>query len=160
MSAVTVPTYASFSLTAMQHNITLADTKAGYLLAGSIAFLTFMAKEAFQGGPTPDYLAILAGAAFLATAGFAAATFRPRQGSAPANSLSYWRSPIYAGDETTVADHLSGSELVSTVDQAVAAHLWALANVCRRKFATLRVAFIFGCVAIISFLAWRILQAT
>jgi len=156
MSNMTPAVYGSFSLTALQHSITLADTKAGFLLAGSIAFLTFLAKEGFQ---TPDGLpcfAILAALGFIVTAICAAVTVRPRLGAAPSESLAYWRSPIYRQDKNVAVAKAADPDLHAGLDALVGEHLWGLAQVCRSKYRTLNWAFISAVVAVVLFMAWRV----
>ncbi len=154
MPNMTPAGYGAFSLTAMQHSVTLADTKAGFILAGSIAFLIFMAKEALRPGHLPPVTAIVAMFCFLATAVLAAMTLRPRFIPAPVGSLAYWRSTTFVDEATTIST-ASSADLGTQADRLVGAHLYGLASVCRSKYLTLNLAFWAAVVAVGAFLVWR-----
>jgi hypothetical protein len=153
MSRVTIPSYVSFSLMALQHSISIADAKAGYILAGSIALLTFSIKEITSTSDIP-LVAKAVVVLFVASAGFAAATFRPRLSKAPDRSISYWKSEIYRAKAEEVLDELTSEAFDGRVDELVARHLHALAAVCRRKYGAVNMAFYIFLLAICGFFYW------
>ena len=141
---------------ALQHSISIADAKAGYILAGSIAFLTFSIREALTEKTVTSPMVVTVVAGFVVSAILAAETFRPRLTKAPERSLSYWKSKIYEGDAETIVAEIIDDGFSERVDDLAARHLHALAGVCRAKYLTLNWAFSILLLAILAFVYWRV----
>jgi hypothetical protein len=153
--------YLAFEQSVLQAAVSLADSKASFLLASSMGLMIYLLNTLHSAAIAPAARPIMWLAALLMAlcASTAFTIIFPRIRDTKDDNIIYWGSPTFRGDRSAYADHcLSLSRTPAVLLRQQTDQLHRIAGILRAKYTALKFGLSTLVVGLVFFVSGQILR--